>query len=121
MSELRAGCGEKRLSGNEERAAVMTQFVQLIEFRTSRIDEFTKVLDEWLASTEGNRVPTRGILTKDRDREDTYTQIVEFPSYEQAMQNSSQPETTEFAANFAALCDGPPVFRNLDVVRDEQM
>ena len=80
-----------------------------------------ELADEWLASTEGNRVPTRGILTKDRDREDTYTQIVEFPSYEQAMQNSSQPETTEFAANFAALCDGPPVFRNLDVVRDEQM
>lgn len=31
------------------------------------------------------------------------------------MENSARPETSDFAARMAALCDSPPVFRNLDV------
>ena len=50
-----------------------------------------------------------------------YVQIVEFPSYEEAMANSELPETGEFAAKLATLCDAPPTFRNLDVTREEQM
>jgi hypothetical protein len=42
---------------------------------------------------------------------------VEFPSYQEAMTNSGLPETGEFADRLAQLCDGPPVFRNLDVRR----
>ena len=37
------------------------------------------------------------------------------------MANSNLPETAEFAAKLASLCDGPPSFRNLEVVREEQM
>ena len=44
-----------------------------------------------------------------------------FPSYEAAMENSNRPETAEFAAKLAKLCAGPPTFRNLDVVREEEM
>ncbi|MEV6876821.1 hypothetical protein [Amycolatopsis sp. NPDC051128] len=99
----------------------MTKFVQTIEFNTTRIDELTSAMDAWLAETEGSRVPTRGVLTKDRDRADTYVQIVEFPSYEEAMENSNRPETTAFAKSMAELCDGPAVFRNLDVLREEAM
>jgi len=29
------------------------------------------------------------------------------------------PRTSEYAAGMAALCDGPPTFRNLDVVMNE--
>jgi len=36
------------------------------------------------------------------------------------MANSNMAETGEFAAQLASLCDGPPTFRNLDVVREEQ-
>jgi hypothetical protein len=28
---------------------------------------------------------------------------------------SNRPETSEFAAKMAKLCDGPPTFRNLDI------
>jgi hypothetical protein len=42
---------------------------------------------------------------------------VEFPSYQEAMSNSGLPETGEFAEKLAGLCDGPLVFRNLDVRR----
>ena len=79
-------------------------FVQIIEFRTSRIDEFDAALDDWLDKSEGWRAPTRSLRTKDRDQSNTYLQIVEFPSYEKAMENSTRPETTEFAARLAALC-----------------
>jgi hypothetical protein len=44
-------------------------------------------------------------------------QIVEFPSYEEAMENSNLPETAEFSERVAKLCQGPATFRNLDVRR----
>jgi hypothetical protein len=95
-------------------------FIQIIEFTTSRAAEFDALLDEWLERTQGKRTATRGLQTRDRDRPNTYVQIVEFPSYEDAMANSELPETGEVAARLAELCDGPPTFRNLDVSRDMQ-
>jgi hypothetical protein len=97
------------------------KFVQIIEFKTDRIDDFNATLDEWLKKNEGSRIPTRATQTLDRDNDHVYLHIVEFPSYEKAMENSNRPETSEFAARLAALCDGPPVFRNLDVLREDDM
>ena len=96
-------------------------FIQIIEFTTSRAGELDAVLDEWLERTQGKRTATRGVQARDRDRADTYVQIIEFPSYEEAMANSELPETAEVATRLAELCDGPPTFRNLDVSRDMQM
>jgi hypothetical protein len=96
-------------------------FIQIIEYKTSRMDELNAALDGWLEATKGKRAATRGVQTKDRDATNTYVQIVEFPSYEDAMANSNLPETSEFAAKLASFCDGPPSFRNLDVLREEHM
>ena len=96
------------------------KFVQTIEFTTSRIDEVNQALDELLAATDGGGA-TRGTMTQDRERPNTYLQIVEFPSYEEAMKNSELPETAAFAQQMAELCDGPAIFRNLDVVREETL
>ena len=96
-------------------------FLQIIEFTTSRAGELDALLDEWLEKTQGKRTATRGVQARDRDRADTYVQIVEFPSYEEAMANSELPETAEVAARLAELCDEPPTFRNLDVARDMPM
>ena len=96
-------------------------FIQIIECKTTRIDELDAALDAWLEKTKDKRAATRGVQTRDRDAANTYVQIVEFPSYEDAMANSNLPETSDFAAQLAALCDGPPTFRNLDVLREEQM
>lgn len=96
-------------------------FIQIIEYKTSRIEELNAALDGWLAATTGKRAATRAVQTKDLDSTDTYAQIVEFPSREEAMANSNLPETSEFAAKLASLCDGPPSFRNLDVLREEDM
>jgi hypothetical protein len=97
------------------------KFVQIIEYTTSRYDEIDKLMDEWMAATEGKRTPTREVSGRDRDQPDTYVQIVEFPSYDEAMRNSNLPETGQFAQRIAALCDGPATFRNLDVVREEAL
>jgi hypothetical protein len=96
-------------------------FIQIIEFKTSRIDEVIAAVDGYLEKTKGKSKATRGVQTKDRDAGNTYLQVVEFPSYEEAMANSNMPETGALAAELAKLCDGPPIFRNLDVLRDEQM
>ncbi|WP_042381840.1 hypothetical protein [Streptacidiphilus melanogenes] len=94
------------------------KFIQIIEYRTTRIDEFNALLDGWVEKNAGHRLASRAVQTRDRDKENVYLNIVEFPSYEQAMDNSKRPETAEFAAGLAALCDGPPVFRNLDVLNE---
>ena len=96
-------------------------FIQVIEFTTRRASELDALFDEWLERTQGKRTATRGVQARDRDRPTTYVQIVEFPSYEEAMANSELPETVDVAARLAELCDGPPTFRNLDVVREMQM
>ena len=94
----------------------MAGFVQIIEFQTPRIEEIEKLGTP--SRSEGSTPATfRSVtVTADRDRPGSYYTIVEFDSYESAMENSARPETSEFAAKFAALCDGPPVFRNLDVL-----
>lgn len=92
-------------------------FVQIIEIATTRLEEIEALMDEWVTKTEGKRKAHRSSLTADRDRPNTYLQIVEFPSYQEAMANSDLPETSEFAERLTKLCDAPLAFRNLDVRR----
>ncbi len=66
-------------------------FIQLIEYTTSRNDEFNVLVDEWLAATEGKRSTGRAAMCSDRDGTNRYVEIVEFPSYEDAMANSALP------------------------------
>ncbi len=94
----------------------MAGFIQILEFQTKKFEEGDKLVDEYLAKTEGRRTNSRGITGRDRDRDDHYATIVWFPSYEEAMKNSEMPETDELAAASAALSDGPPTFHNLDLV-----
>jgi len=97
------------------------KFTQIIEFSTTRIDEFNATLDTWITSTEGNRIPHRAVLRRDRDAENRYLLMVEFSSYDQGMENSKRPATAEFAAFLSGICDAPPTFRNLDVLREEDL
>jgi hypothetical protein len=97
------------------------KFSQIIEFSTSRIDDFNAHLNEWMTNTEGRRIPHRAVLRKDRDTDNVYLLTVEFASYEVGMENSGRPETGEFAEFLTRLCDGPLKFRNLDVLREEDL
>jgi quinol monooxygenase YgiN len=97
------------------------EFIQIIEFTTTRFDDVEAVMSEWVTKTEGKRTAGRSTITADRDKPNTYVQIVEFPSYQQAMDNSKLPETSEVAEKMAKLCEGPPIFRNLDVRRVDEL
>jgi hypothetical protein len=97
------------------------KFAQIIEFRTAQIDTFNANLDAWMTKTEGRRIPHRAVLRRDRDVDDVYLLMVEFASHEAGMENSNRPETGEFAAFLTSICDSPLTFRNLDVLREEDL
>jgi hypothetical protein len=96
-------------------------FVQVIEFTTTKVAEAEELMSGWVAATQGRRSAQRSLLTQDRERADTYVQVVEFPSYEEAMANSALPETAALARKLSALCTSGPSFRNLDVLRADQL
>jgi hypothetical protein len=97
----------------------MAKFVQIIEFKTSHLDEVKALSEEFraerAANADGQMPVERGTFTTDRDRPGYCLNIIEFESYEAAMANSALPETTKFAERMMELCDGPPKFYNLDV------
>ena len=93
----------------------MSGFVQVIEWRTSQIDEMRKYNEEWRQRFP-EMGPTRVLVCADRDDEGRFLSIVEFPSYEEAMRNSADPATGEFAERMDALSGGTVTFRNLDVL-----
>ncbi|GHG76885.1 ester cyclase [Streptomyces griseocarneus] len=96
-------------------------FVQVIDCKTSRYDDMNRLMDDWVAATEGKRTATHSIVGRDHTDSEHYVEIIEFPSYEKAMENSNLPETNRIFEEMVALCDGLPSFTDLDVVRDEQL
>ena len=56
-----------------------------------------------------------GIVAADRDRPDTYVEVVAFPDHAAAMRNSEHPVTTDFAMQLQEVTEGEAGFRNLDV------
>lgn len=96
-------------------------FVQLIDCKTSRFDEMNRLMDAWVEQTKGKRTATHSVIGKDRSDGSHFIEIVEFPSFEEAMRNSNLPETDRIFQQLVALCDEMPTFTDLDVVRDEQL
>lgn len=93
----------------------MPKFVQIMEFRTSRIDE-VEALSRRMQEERGDAfLANKATITEDRERPGTYLVIIEFDSYEVAMKNSNDPETDKATKELATLLDGPPKFYNLDV------
>ena len=93
------------------------RYVQLIEVRTDRFDDLERLHDQWLADTVGERTVTQEWVCRDRDRDDTYVIIVEFPSDEAARVNNDLPATARIAEGMGKLAIGEPTFRNLDLIR----
>jgi hypothetical protein len=100
---------------NPTKEAVV-EFIQIIECRTKRIEEIEQLEKEWRAATEGKRTLRRSFVTRDRNDPDRYLVLAFFDDYDSAMENSNLPETAEFGAKQAALCDAPLGFTDLDVL-----
>jgi predicted small metal-binding protein len=91
-------------------------FVQFIEFHASDLDGVRALGEQWRERI-GREATARWIaVVADRDRSDTYVQLVAFPDHASAMRNSEHPVTTDTAKRMQEVTDGELSFRNLDVV-----
>jgi hypothetical protein len=92
------------------------KFVQIIDFETERMDEMRELIQEAEKRAAGRSGgPTHRMVLQDRSRSNRYLVVIEFESYEDAMRNSNDPETTKMAEKLAALCTRPPSFTDCDV------
>jgi hypothetical protein len=90
-------------------------FVQLIEFHARDLDRFRAAVQEWRDRIGRDATARWAVITADRDRPDTYVELVGFPDHAAAMRNSEHPVTARFAKNLQEATEGEAGFRNLDV------
>jgi hypothetical protein len=90
-------------------------FLQLVEFHTRDIEKFRALAEEWRQGIGRQGTAQWAVISADRDRPDTYVELVAFPDFAAAMRNSEHPVTTMFAKRMQEATDGAAGFRNLDV------
>jgi hypothetical protein len=90
-------------------------FLQLIEFHTRDLSAFESLAELWRERIGREATARWAVVGADRDRPDTYVEMVAFPDFEAAMRNSEHPVTNDFAKQMQEATDGEAGFRNLDV------
>ncbi|SOC53426.1 Protein of unknown function [Blastococcus aggregatus] len=90
-------------------------FLQLIEFHARDLGGFRNLVELWRERMGPETTARWGIVAADRDRPDTYVEVVAFPDHAAAMRNSEHPVTTDFAKQLQEVTEGEAGFRNLDV------
>ncbi|MCW2534094.1 MAG: hypothetical protein JWP62_3664 [Blastococcus sp.] len=90
-------------------------FLQLIEFHTRDLEAFRRLAEEWRERIGREGTVRWAVVAADRDRPDTYLELVAFPDFASAMRNSEHPVTSDFAKRMQEATDGEAQFRNLDV------
>ena len=93
-------------------------FIQIMQFKTSKIEDIRTAVSEWERATEGKRTVGRSFLCEDRESPGHYSVVVLFDSHEGAMKNSALPETDALASKVTSLSDGPLTFSNLNVIEE---
>lgn len=96
-------------------------FVQVIDIRTSRVEEMQSIDREYGESVSDRTTVRRSVVTQDRGDPARFLVLVFFDSYDAAMENSNLPETSAMAEKMGAVLDAPPSFRNLDVIEDSTL
>jgi Protein of unknown function (DUF1059) len=103
------------LRPEEELQAAEGSFVQLVEFHARDLDRFRSLVEQWRERIGREATARWALITADRDRPDTYVELVAFPDHASAMRNSEHPATAEFAKDMQEATEGEATFRNLDV------
>jgi hypothetical protein len=115
--ELRAALRGSLVPEEVELTLTPGAFVQVIEFRTGRIEELEQIEDGWADEIGADRTARWEVTGADRNDPGRYLQVVAFPDHESAMANSKHPVTNRFAEMLGELCDSAPTFHDLDVRR----
>lgn len=92
-------------------------FLQIIEQRTTRIDEMMALEERWREATEGKRTIRRSIVVRDREDPNRFLVLAFFDDLESMRAQSELPETAEFADRQAELLTGLPHYRSFDVIK----
>src|SRR5258705_11828127 len=90
-------------------------FIQLIDYETDRAADVAKAMRAAMAQNPPDLGFVRMEQTQDHDNPRHFVTIVEFQSYEAAMNNSGRPETDMMARELASMCTNGPTYHNLDV------
>jgi hypothetical protein len=93
----------------------MPGFIQIMEFETSQIDELEALMKTFQEERGDALLANKATITEDRARPGHYLVIVEFNSYDEAMTNSNDPVTSEYAEKITAMLKGPQIFHDLNV------
>ena len=93
----------------------MAEFIQIVEYEADDIDAVISAANS-VPVPEGVPEPTSVIVVRDRDRPHTYSTILRFKSYEDAMRHSQSDATQERIAKLGPLMKGETRFYNLDIV-----
>lgn len=102
----------------DEAGAAKPGFIQVIDVRTSKIEEVAALDREYESSISDRTTVRRSLVTRDRNDPGRFLILVFFDSYAAAMENSNLPETAALAGKMGALLEGPPAFHDLDVLDD---
>jgi Protein of unknown function (DUF1059) len=112
--ELRAGL--RRGMRDEDMLTIGPgAFLQTIEFHSRDLDRFSALVERWRSEIGAETTGRWALISADRDRPDTYMEVVAFPDFDSAMRNSEHPATTRFAKDLQEATEGEASFRNLDV------
>lgn len=95
------------------------RFTQIVDFRTKQLDEVLAMQQEWQNNPDNSAYNVDVQFAQDRDDSEHCMVLITFDSYEQAMENSQRPSTSEFSSRMMKLSEGEPRFVNLDVLREE--
>lgn len=119
-AELRAGI-QAQMKEESGAPTAPGAFVQVIDYHTDQADKFQSAVDEWRDKMGGKTTVRWSVTGQEHNEPGHYMEIVEFPNYEQAMENSRDPETAALADQLRALSTGKVVFHDLDVVYAERV
>ena len=93
----------------------MAGFIQLIEYETNDIKAVEESLLKFREEHPGVMTFTTSRIAEDRDKPGTYISIVEFDSYESAMQQSNNPDLSAYVQKVGPELMTTRSFRNLEV------
>ncbi len=93
----------------------MSEFIQIMRFRTDYIDDVEKLVREYEAAVAGRSTVMSEVMGRDLDSGE-HVVIVRFPSKAAAEINNALPETGALANGIGALCTDGMSFSNVEVV-----
>ena len=93
----------------------MSEFMQIMRFRTDDFDTLNTLVEKYRADTAGRSTYTSEVLGRDLGTGE-HVVIVTFPSKEAADANNSLPETAAMAEKMGHFTTEGPSFSNIEVI-----